>query len=61
MRRKEEMDILPVSQRTPVKKPTKANSLEAVCARANTAGRTYGQQVEYERRQKELRERGEID
>jgi hypothetical protein len=28
---------------------------------AAPAGRTYGQQVEYERRQKELRDRGEID
>ena len=48
-------------QRASYQKPTKANSIEAVCARANAAGRTYGQQVEYERRQKELRDRGEID
>lgn len=44
----------------PQKKPTQDNSLGAVCARANAAGRTYGQQVEFERRQKELRDRGEI-
>lgn len=43
------------------KKPTKENSLGAVCSRAAAAGRTYGQQVEFERRQKELRDRGEID
>lgn len=41
-------------------KPTQDNSLGAVCARANAAGRTYGQQVEFERRQKELKDRGEI-
>lgn len=37
------------------------SSISDVCARAHAAGRTYGQQVEYERRQKELRDRGEID
>ena len=37
------------------------SSISDVCARANAAGRTYGQQVEYERRQKELRDRGKID
>lgn len=37
------------------------DSLHDVCARARAAGRTYGQQVEFERRQKELRQRGEID
>ena len=41
-------------------KPTEDNSIGAVCARAIAAGRTYGQQVEFERRQKELRDRGEI-
>ena len=41
-------------------KPTQDNSLGAVCARANAAGRTYGQQVEFERRLKELKDRGEI-
>ena len=41
-------------------KLTQDNSLGAVCARANAAGRTYGQQVEFERRQKELKDRGEI-
>lgn len=41
-------------------KPTEDNSLGAVCARAIAAGRTYGQQVEFERRQKELKDRGEI-
>ena len=39
----------------------KASSISDVCARAHAAGRTYGQQVEYERRQKELRDRGKID
>ncbi len=48
-------------KRTPYKKPIKANSIESVCARARAAGRTYGQQVEYERRQKELKEHGKID
>lgn len=42
------------------KKKVDENSLAAVLARADAAGRTYGQQVEYERRRKELRERGEI-
>lgn len=42
------------------KKPTEDNSIGTVCARAIAAGRTYGQQVEFERRQKELRDRGEI-
>ena len=37
------------------------NSIHDVCARARAYGRTYGQQVEFERRQKELRERGEAD
>ena len=37
------------------------SSISDVCARAHAAGRTYGQQVEYERRQKELRDRGKID
>ena len=37
------------------------SSISDVCARAHAAGRTYGQQVEYERRRKELRDRGEID
>lgn len=41
-------------------KPTEDNSIGAVCARAIAAGRTYGQQVEFERRQKELKDRGEI-
>lgn len=41
-------------------KPTQDNSLGAVLARANAAGRTYGKQVEFERRQKELKDRGEI-
>lgn len=48
-------------KRAPYKKPTKANSIESVCAREIAAGRTYGQQVEYERRQKELKEHGKID
>lgn len=37
------------------------SSIRDVCTRAEAAGRTYGQQVEFERRQKELRDRGEID
>lgn len=41
-------------------KPAQDNSLGAVLARANAAGRTYGKQVEFERRQKELKDRGEI-
>lgn len=41
-------------------KPTAENSIQAVNARAAAAGRTYGQQVEFERRQKELKDRGEI-
>lgn len=43
------------------KKPTADNSIDSVCARAIASGRTYGQQVEFERRQKELKDRGEID
>lgn len=35
------------------------NSLHDVVARAKAAGRTYGQQVEFERRRKELEDRGE--
>lgn len=35
------------------------SSIHDVCARAEAYGRTYGQQVAFERRQKELRERGE--
>lgn len=45
----------------PKAKPAAENTIGSVCARAIAAGRTYGQQVEFERRQKELRERGEID
>ena len=45
----------------PKPKPAEENTIGSVCARARAAGRTYGQQVEFERRQKELRERGEID
>lgn len=45
----------------PKAKPAAENTINSVCARAIAAGRTYGQQVEFERRQKELRERGEID
>ncbi len=45
----------------PRKKPSEDNSIGAVCARAIAAGHTYGQQVEFERRQKELRDRGEIE
>lgn len=41
-------------------KPTAENSIRAVNARAEAAGRSYGQQVLFERRQKELRDRGEI-
>lgn len=41
-------------------KPTAENSIQAVNARAEAAGRTYGQQVLFERRQKELKDRGEI-
>ena len=37
------------------------NSLRAVLVRADAAGRTYGQQVEFERRQKELMERVETE
>lgn len=43
------------------KKKVDENSLAAVLARADAAGRTYGQQVEFERRQKELKERGEVN
>ena len=43
------------------KKLTADSSIGAVCARAIAAGRTYGQQVEFERRQKELKDRGEIN
>ena len=35
------------------------HSIADVCARAAAAGRTYGQQVEFERRRKELLSRGE--
>lgn len=35
------------------------HSIADVCARAEAAGRTYGQQVEFERRRKELLSRGE--
>lgn len=59
--RVQKAEEVPLPKRTPYKKPTKENTLESVCARARAAGRTYGQQVEYERRQKELKERGEID
>lgn len=45
----------------PKPKPAAENTIGSVCTRAIAAGRTYGQQVEFERRQKELRERGEID
>lgn len=41
-------------------KPTEDNTISAVLARADAAHRTYGQQVEFERRQKELKDRGEI-
>lgn len=41
-------------------KPTAENSIQAVNARAAAAGRSYGQQVLFERRQKELKDRGEI-
>lgn len=34
-------------------------SIADVCARAKAAGRTYSQQVEFERRRKELEDRGE--
>ena len=34
-------------------------SIADVCARAKASGRTYGQQVEFERRRKELEDRGE--
>ena len=34
-------------------------SIADVCARAKAADRTYGQQVEFERRRKELEDRGE--
>ena len=34
-------------------------SIADVCARAEAASRTYGQQVEFERRRKELDDRGE--
>lgn len=34
-------------------------SIADVCARAEAAGRTYGQQVKFERRRKELEDRGE--
>lgn len=42
------------------KKAAQKNSITDICARAQTAGRSYGQQVAYEKRQKELKERGEI-
>ena len=54
-------EIIEIPKKNPKPKPSKDNSIGAVCARAIAAGRTYGQQVEYERRQKELRERGEIN
>ena len=43
------------------KKPAlpQGKSIADVCARAEAAGRTYGQQVEFERRRKELEDRGE--
>lgn len=37
------------------------NSLHDVCTRADAAGRSYGQQVEFERRQKELLLHGKND
>lgn len=38
----------------------RGKSIADVCARAEAAGRTYGQQVEFERRRKELEDRGKI-
>ena len=37
----------------------RGKSIADVCARAKAADRTYGQQVEFERRRKELEDRGE--
>lgn len=37
------------------------NSLHDVCIRADAAGRSYGQQIEFERRQKELWLHGKND
>lgn len=37
----------------------RGKSIADVCARAEAAGRIYGQQVEFERRRKELEDRGE--
>lgn len=58
---KEEEEFFKAIRRPHIKPPSKENSISAICARAIAAGRTYGQQVEWERRQKELRDRGEID
>ena len=48
-------------QRAERKKPAlpQGKTIADVCARAKAAGRTYGQQVEFERRRKELEDRGE--
>ena len=48
-------------QREERKKPAlpQGKTIADVCARAEAAGRTYGQQVEFERRRKELLSRGE--
>ena len=58
---KEEEEFFKAIRRPHIKPPSKENSISAICARAIAAGRTYGQQVEWEHRQKELKDRGEID
>lgn len=60
-RRSEQVEKYKEKQREERKKPAlpQGKSIADVCARAEAAGRTYGQQVEFERRRKELLSRGE--
>lgn len=48
-------------RRVPKSRVSADNSISAVCARAIAAGRTYGQQVEFERREKEAWAHGKND
>lgn len=48
-------------RRVPKSKVSEDNSISAVCARAIAAGRTYGQQVEFERKEKEAWIHGKND
>lgn len=48
-------------RRDPKSRVSADNSISAVCTRAIAAGRTYGQQVEFERREKEAWLHGKND